>query len=213
MPRRSYSAHSLPATIRAHFGLTQAELARFVGVSREQLANAEAGRRALSDGPEHRLWVLARQLPPPSGKGPKAPVFATGAAEADLAPDLPGVLDPNPLRSRLRRCRFYAVKARYELDQRGQWAQSYARRRWAVEVLRPALTTPEVAPAGTLPSWFGATPDPAADLHWLEGLVIHLAATTVPLTPTQRALLLARLRALDAEIAALEEILAEPEQP
>ena len=86
---RAFPSATLAAAVRAHFGLTQAELAAFVGVSRPGLAAAEAGRKPLGPGPDQRLQVLARQLPPPDGHGPPAAAFAEAAAataSAALAP-------------------------------------------------------------------------------------------------------------------------------
>jgi transcriptional regulator with XRE-family HTH domain len=206
MPRRSYPSPSLSAAVRAHLGLTQAELARFVGVSRQLIASEEAGTRFLHGAPRHRLWVLARLLPPPDGHGPPAPAFALGtdADDSAPAPDLPGLLDEAPLRARLRRCRFYIIKARYELGQRQRPAESHARRRWAVGVLQAAWQAP-VAPPLSYPL---ATPDPVADPRWLVRFAADTAAAPPPLTPAGRALRLARLRGLEAEAATLEAQLA-----
>ncbi len=49
MPRLSYPAPSLAVTVQAHFALTYAELARFMGVSRALVAAVEAGRKDFSD--------------------------------------------------------------------------------------------------------------------------------------------------------------------
>ena len=191
MPRPSYPSPSLAAAVRSHFSLTQAELADFIGVSRTYLANVEAGRRELSEGPRHRLRVLARHLPPPTE--PPVPVLPTEAA----AP-----LDPGPVLARLRRARFYLAQARFELTQRENWDQLHTRRRWALAVLRPALAAPD---AGTHHP--GTTPDPVADLRWLDGLVRATAAAPAPLTAAARALLLGRVAGLEAEIAVLEAAL------
>lgn len=113
MPRRSYISPTLAAAVRTHFKLTQAELARFVGVSRAHLAYVKAGRKDLAETPCHRLWVLARSLPPPAGQGPPAPLADT--------PEVPSSLAPGPVQARLQRARFYLLTARYELAQRGSW--------------------------------------------------------------------------------------------
>lgn len=214
MPRRSYPSSSLAAAVRAHLGLTQAELARFIGISREHLANHEAGRKDLGEAPRHRLWVLARLLPPPDGQGPPAPAFALGTEADEAAPstDLPGPLDPAPIRARLRRCRFWITKARFDLGQRKRPAEGHARRRWAVQVLRAAWlppTDPAALPAPGRLAYPLATPDPVADAHWLARLAADTAAAPVPLSATERALRLVRLRLLEAEAVALEALLAE----
>ncbi|WP_046243442.1 helix-turn-helix transcriptional regulator [Hymenobacter terrenus] len=198
-PSSPHAPVTLAGTVRAHFGLTQAELARFMGVSRALVAAVEAGHKNFSEGPRHRLWVLARALPPPDGQGPPVPVFA---AEG---PD--GPLDPDPLRVRLRRCQYLLARTRFELSQRGGWSRGHARREWAVAALRTALLEPP-NPDERL-TYPGATPDPVADRHWLDALALATAAAPVPLTATTRALRQARLRGLEAESAALEALLAE----
>jgi len=195
MPRRSYPSSSLAFAVRAHLGLTQAELGRFIGVSREQIANHEAGRKDLSSAPRHRLWVLARLLPPPDGQGPPAPAFT----ETEDTP-----LDPAPLQARLRRCRFYLAKINYELGQLQRPSEQHARRCWAVGVLQAAWA-PDAPPLLAYPL---ATPDLVADARWLVRLAGDVAAAPPPLTPAERTLRLARLRGLEAEVAALEAALA-----
>ena len=206
MPRRAYPSNSLSAAVRAHFGLTQAELAGFIGVSRPHLAMHEAGRKTLGSAPNQRLQVLARQLPPPDGLGPPAPVF--GPAAATVAAD-----DLAPLRQRLARCRWLRTRLAYgQEQQRGPGQARHQRRLWAVQVLGPALAAPLpvpdwLAPGGPalpLPPYPLATPDAPRDTYWLSGLALHLAATTAPLSPAQAALAHARRAGLDAEIAALE---------
>ncbi|RTQ48828.1 hypothetical protein EJV47_14605 [Hymenobacter gummosus] len=208
MSRRAYPSASLAAAVRQHFALSQAELAQFVGVSRQMIAAVEASRKILGAAAEHRLWVLARQLPPPDGQGPAAPDFAREAA-----PEAPPVLDPAdtaPLQRRRKRLRFYLAKLRFELAQRGSGQQGHARRRWVLAVLRPLLAAPDAPPApGARLTWPGATPDAARDLHWLDGLGLRTAAAPVPLAPAERLLLLARLRGLEAELAALDEVLGD----
>ncbi|RTQ52540.1 hypothetical protein EJV47_05890 [Hymenobacter gummosus] len=207
MPRPSAPSAALAAAVRAHFGLTQAELAQFVGVSRALLGHDEAGRRVLPEAAAHRLWVLARFLPPPDGQGPPAPDFADESGAAAEAPDA------RVLEKRRKRLRFYIIKARFELDQRGGRARGYARRQWALHTLRPLLATPDEPGADGRLRWLGATPDAPRDLHWLDGLTIRTAATAEPLTATERALRQARLRGLEAEQAALDELLGNQEPP
>jgi transcriptional regulator with XRE-family HTH domain len=193
----------LAAAIRAHFALSQEELARFVGVSRGLLANVELGRRELPEAAEHRLWVLARQLPPPDGQGPAAPDFT---AEADAQPAL-GPAGTESVHQRRKRLRFYVAKLRFELDQRDHGLPGHARRRWAMQVLRPLLAAPDAPAADGRLRWLGATPDASRDLHWLDGLVLRTAAAPGPLSPAERLLGRARLRGLEAELAALDEVL------
>ncbi len=58
MPRRAFPSPTLAAAVWAYFGLSQAELAAFIGRRRSHLADVEAGRKQL--GPDQRLQVLAR---------------------------------------------------------------------------------------------------------------------------------------------------------
>ena len=82
MPRRAHPSRSLSAAVRAHFGLSQAELAAFIGVSRAHLGLAEAGTKTRGPAPDQRLQVLARQLPPPDGLGPPVRPPATFTSSA-----------------------------------------------------------------------------------------------------------------------------------
>ena len=220
MARPSRHSTTLPALVRRHFGLTQHELAQYLGVSRQMVAAVEAGRVHLSEGPLNRLMQLARHRPPPDGTGPVPPTFALGAEPA-VAPTEPppGALDHDALRWRLRQCRVYALQARFALERQHGPAAQHARRHWAAAVLAHALATPPPADAteplarlvNTLAELGrpGATPDPARDLYWLEGVALNTAAVPVALTPTARVLRLARLRGLEAEAAALAETLGE----
>ncbi|UOQ53578.1 helix-turn-helix domain-containing protein [Hymenobacter cellulosivorans] len=215
MPRRATTANTLAAAVRRHFGLTQAELAAFVGVSQQQLARAEAGRKQLGPGPDQRLQVLARQLPPPDGIGPAAPAFGDEAPPPDPAEAAEGLA---ALRQRLARCQWLRTKLAYQVGQQRQPNQArLQRRRWAVQVLGPLLAAPLprpdwLAPGGPalpLPPYPQATPDAARDTHWLQGLALRLAATTAPLSLAAAALARARLAGLDAEIQELTAAILE----
>jgi len=208
MPRRALPSHTLAAAVRQHFGLTQAELAAFVGTSQQLLAAVEAGRKQFGPGPDQRLQVLARQLPPPDGMGLPAPAF-----DGDADGPSPLVADEQAaLAQRLRRCQWLRTQLAYQVAEQRQPGQDRHRRRlWAVQVLGPALAAPLpmpdwLAPGGPalpLPPYPLATPDAARDTHWLSGLALRLAATTAPLPPGAAALARARLAGLDAEILAL----------
>ncbi|SHJ52850.1 Helix-turn-helix [Hymenobacter daecheongensis DSM 21074] len=215
MPRRASPSYTLAAAVRRHFGLTQAELAAFVGVSQQQLARVEAGRKQLGPGPDQRLQVLARQLPPPDGHGPAAPDFTDEALPADPA----GAAETlAALRQRLARCQWRRTDLAYQVGQQRQPNQQrHQRRRWAVRVLGPLLAAPLprpdwLAPGGPalpLPPYPLATPDAPRDTHWLQGLALRLAATPAPLSSAAAALARARLAGLDAEIQALTAALVE----
>jgi len=113
MPRFVRATLSLAAAVRAHFGLTQAELATFIGVSRANLAHVEAGRKQLGPGPDQRLHVLA----PPDGPGPAAPAFADEATPLDPAEAAEALA---ALRRRLARCQWLRTDLTYQVAQRRQ---------------------------------------------------------------------------------------------
>ena len=151
MSRRAYPSRTLAAAVRTHFGLTQAELAAFIGVSRSHLPMHEAGTKTLGPAPDQRLQVLARQLPPPDGLGLPAP--AVGSNPAPAAPLDPAGYDPTTadpagydlaaLRRRLARCRWLHTRLAHEVEQQRQPSQArHQRRARAVRVLGPALAAP-----------------------------------------------------------------------
>lgn len=192
------------AWVWTHFALSQAELADFLGVSRALLANVEAGRRNLPYPALGRLFVLIRWLPAPTGEGPTAPDFA---AEPAAPADQPN-LDELDYR---RRCVRFAISGiELELQGRGQRQQTYARRHWALQVLRTGLaTTAAPTEPALLKTWQMATPNPDDDLLWLRLLAKDAADAPEPLSTTERALRTARLRGLEAELAALDALLGE----
>ena len=106
MPR-AIPSNTFEAIVRAHFGLTQTELARYLGVSAGLVAHLEVNRRRATPAMNKRLLRLAQLLPPPEGTGPPAPAFAAPpeAPEAtSMSITLPdfGPLVAGPLRKRLR---------------------------------------------------------------------------------------------------------------
>ncbi|MCC3156996.1 hypothetical protein LJ737_07090 [Hymenobacter sp. 15J16-1T3B] len=196
MPSHLPRTDSLTVLVRAHFALTQSELARFVGVGRTLLAHAEAGRRNLPEAAFRRLLVLARQLPPPEGEGPSAPEtlhFLAGTAAADTL----------ALLQRRREVQAALVQEQSVLDKRGLLQLAYERRRWALTTLPVALAAP-IDPASR---WAAATPNVAQDLGWLGELARETAQATEPFSATEQALRTARLRGLEAELAALDAFL------
>ncbi|MBO2012698.1 helix-turn-helix domain-containing protein [Hymenobacter negativus] len=206
MPRRSLYSNAPDVDLRAHFGLTQAELGRFLGVTAAQVGHVEAGRNAWSVVALRRLRLLEWLMPPADGGlGPEPPAWATAVPVA--LPELPGGLDAMVLQQRLREVHFQAIKARYELGKRHKLVRAHARRQWGVAVLR-ALLAPAVGKAPT-PAPVVSSPvfDAEAVGRWLATLQADAAAAPVPLTPTQQALLTLRLRLLEEEAAALEALL------
>ena len=197
MPR-PLPSNSLAAAVRAHFGLTQAELGRYLGVRREQVGYVEAGQRGSSPAAERRLLPLGLLLPERPDAGPP-PLLAAGPPAPPAAPGPDA--DAAALRKRLRRCRHQTAKLRYELENQAARAQAHARRLRGLAQLQAEL----LAPAAT-----GAAPGPDAERarRWLAELAANPPPLPPPPEPTAQALLAARLRGLAAEVAALEELLA-----
>ena len=191
MPRYLPS-NSLSAAVRAHFGLTQPELGRYLGVRREQVAFVEGGQRTFSVAAEQRLRPLALLLPGVLLNEPPAPPLPAPAEPAD-APDAAA------LRKRLRRCRHEAAQLRYEQENQATRALAQAQRQRGLAQLRAALLP---AP--------GASTAPDAETErrrrWLDALPAE--ARPAPGSATARALATARLRGLLAEAGALELLLA-----
>ncbi|RYU81892.1 helix-turn-helix transcriptional regulator [Hymenobacter persicinus] len=204
--RNSIPSTSLSMAVRKHFGLTQAELGRYLGVSEQHIGNIEAGRRTTTPQGTLRLARLARLLPPPEGVGSAAPAeaYAPPAVPTRLfGPEqaLPGPLAAAALLKRQRQCSRRIGLLRRDLHVLGQRATAHERRRWALAVLPTALTAAPTDPA---------TPAELAHLeHWLTELAATLppAPALRPDTATALALLLVRLAAVEAEAATLAQLL------
>ncbi|SHK09131.1 helix-turn-helix domain-containing protein [Hymenobacter psychrotolerans] len=199
--------HSLPsdtleAAVRAHFGLSQEELARYLGVTRGLVAHLEAGRRPPTAAVSRRLGYLAALLPPPTGHGPAAPRFGVPEPLPPLAlpalPDLGGAPDAAPLRRRLLQVRAQAARLRLALHQAGKGSALQQRREWGLALLRAALP-PAEATAAAEQAHLG---------RWLAVLAADIGGSAA--TPARRAaqaLALLRVAALEAEAAALTPLL------
>ncbi len=201
--------HSLPsdtleAAIRFHFGLTQAELGRYLGTSAGLVAHLEAGRRQPTAATSQPLEWLAQLLPPPTGTGPAAPAFAVPGSPAEPAVEtllaaLPafGALPPAALQRRQRLVVAQAARLRWGLHRAGKADALQARRQWGLAVLQGTLPAETLAPAGR-----------AHFDYWLGVLAADVAAATAaPATQAARALAVVRLLALDLEAAALARLL------
>jgi transcriptional regulator with XRE-family HTH domain len=170
MGRRAIPSNSLLADVRRHFGISQAGMAGFLGISQGQLANIEAGRRGLSTAALLRLNPLAALMPETSSEEPLAEALP-----------LPVAPTATPLEARRDFCAWKARNLRYEL--RGLLPRVVVARRWqtALPALLAALppAAPDPAPPGdwsrlTYPRelaqlWATAfTPDDAARYHLLR---------------------------------------------
>ena len=183
MPRRSAPSVSLVARVRAWFGLRQAELALFLGVSPALVQHLESGQRALTAGVVQALAPLLLHLP------------ATLAAPEPAASLPPGTTVPESAELDFRRrvCLQQAARCRAELASLAQ--QAHVAQRWAQAL--PALLA-------------AAPPDPAtteADAielaAWRTGWLHRRARPLPPEAATRWHLLAARATALEAEAAVL----------
>lgn len=188
-------SNSLSAAVRAHFGLTQAELGEYLGVRREQVAFVEAGQRRFSPAAERRLRPLGLGLPESLlESGTPAPPAAAPPATAPAPPDAAA------LRKRLRRCRHDAARLRYELENHAARTLAHAHQQRGRAQL-PGVLLPAAADAPAAP-----TAEAERIRRWLAQLATNAPAP--PPSATARALGAARLRGLVAEAEALEAALA-----
>ncbi len=195
-------SNSLEAAIRAHFGLTQEELARYLGITRGQVAHLEAGRRLPSTSSTMLIWPLALLLPPPEGQGEAAPDFLAeslapcpGTGLLLLPPNV-GPLLPTPLRVRQRRVAAQAAALRWALHKEAKRHALQSRRQWGLAVLQ-----------ANLPQLF-TLPDKTKIQRWLDTLSRDVAATIpAPAATTAQILMVLRMMALEAEAAALGQLL------
>ncbi|WP_310394082.1 helix-turn-helix transcriptional regulator [Hymenobacter sp.] len=180
------AGEGLSAAVRRHFGFSQLELARLLGVSQVQVAQAETGPRPLPADARARLRALSGLLAPaPTGPAP---------------PD-----DPAPLVKRRAACLDQARRLRHRLRHELPARAQPARHRLAAASALPA------ALAAALP-----LPPRAQDTQQAQLVLLHNAARTELTTrsgPTAEALLRARLAGLLAEANALAQALGEPADP
>ena len=181
------------ARVRAWFGLSQPELARYLGLSAAALAHAEAGRRPLPARALARLRPVAAVVPaadeyPAPPRALAVPLLPP--LPSPLLPPLPADL-PEPLRRRHRDLHQLARSLAVRLArQQAQAAALAARRRGLARLasLLPPIPVEAVAwrawVAGLLTALALAAPDPAA-------------------AAVEARLLAARLAGVRAELAAL----------
>ncbi|MBT2559573.1 helix-turn-helix transcriptional regulator [Hymenobacter sp. ISL-91] len=205
MPRLP-SPDSLIARVRAWFGLTQAELALYLGSSPPLVRDLETGRRPLSAAVRTALLPLLLQLPPPETPAVPGP----GTPLPPNAAELPDAAD---LDLRRRECLHRAGRLLAQADALATRAHVAAR--WAAA--RPALLPPE-NPADPAPDTPAAqalacalalAADPtdsarAADhARWLRGWLTQRAAPLPAAEVTRYHRLRAQAAGLQAEAEAL----------
>ncbi len=194
MPSPSAVQRSLVAAVRAHFGLNQPDLARYLGISPMQVNYLEAGRRGLSLAVLAVLGPLADHVPP---AGTPRPALTA----ADF-----GTPDRAPLEARLDYCQHHAARLRREL--RPLEAQATAARHWRAAVPAIQATLPP-DPGGSEPP--ALPPGPArrvAFRTWFRWRWLALRPTTLPPDlSTRYHLRRLQAEALETEAAALAALL------
>ena len=178
--------------LRTHLGLSQADLAQYLGIDRSLLTHVEADRRSLPLAATWRLLPLLALLPAPHGPAPADPLPPDPAERTAAARDA--------LHWRLETCRHEAQALAFQLRQQLPRLQA-ARHRRALPGRLAAL--PPRAPLPGLPNE-AATPN----LAWAARMAENAAADLARFGSQARALPEARLAGLTAEIAYLEEVLA-----
>ncbi|TGE23643.1 hypothetical protein E5K00_00045 [Hymenobacter aquaticus] len=148
MSKRNFSRHRGPRSyqniqqlVRAHFGLSQPDVARLLHLTRAAVAMDERGERDMPTAAWLRFHHLTQALPTPDGPAP-VPVAAPGClsedAQARLRLRLQGIqVEEYPLREKLARCQTRLAQARLRLqalpalhlafpDERGQrWLANF----------------------------------------------------------------------------------------
>ena len=186
MPRRAASSTALTARVRAWFGLTQAELALYLGVSPALVRGIETGQRALTSAVLSALLPLAHHLPADDA----SPPVAENTLPARFAPN------PDEITFRCRTCLAQAARLAAELAELTQ--RALAAHRWAQAL--PALLP--AAPAAA-PGNDGAEAEAAIREQWRRGWLHRHARPLPPEAATRAALLRAKIAGLRAEAAVL----------
>lgn len=199
MPQRAYSSTTSAAAVRS-LGITQDDLAMYLGVSRGQVAHLEAGRRELATPAHIRLLRLSLLVPPPWGAGapesPSPPLpLPPPALPLPIAPPVVaagGLAESKLVQRRWRRCEYLALVLRRDLAARAAREASYRRRADVVEALGAASALPDDTPALTA--------------RWCAWLTADTATKLRPGGPADsivRALAEVKLYRLEAEAATL----------
>ncbi|MDO7876795.1 helix-turn-helix transcriptional regulator [Hymenobacter sp. ASUV-10] len=184
MARRARPSLHLLARVRAWLGLRQQELALYLGVSPDLVRRIESGERAFTLPVREAVLPLLPHLPPEGTALDAAPPVALPPATP--APEV-AALD-----LRRRECRQQAARLRLQAEALARQAQVAAR--WATAL--PAL----------LAAVSAADPERAT---WLRDWLTRQARPLPPEAATRYHLLRARATALEAEAAALAEVIAD----
>ncbi|MCR5887796.1 hypothetical protein LRS06_08395 [Hymenobacter sp. J193] len=197
--------NSLTAAVRAHFGFSTRQLARYMNVSIGFVSHLEAGRKGLPPALAPRLLLLSHLLPPPLGQGPTEapepllydpyrplPLPEVLGSEQPEAP----VPAPELLGRRLRDCQLRLLTYGQQLARVQASANALARRRRGIAQLQAAAPPTEPMEAAHYARWLGEL---ATDLAQADPDPAGAAAA--------RHLLAARVAGLRAEVAALAALL------
>ncbi|SHK56612.1 helix-turn-helix domain-containing protein [Hymenobacter psychrotolerans] len=183
MPRRARPSTHVIARLRDWFGLTQDELALYLGLSAPLVRDWETRRRPLTPAAVAALQPLLACLPPP------APDSAT--PPPTTSPSTTPPPEAGALRFRARQCRQQAA---------GLQAQAGRLQRQAVVAARWAEALPGLLAA--------PAPEPA-HAAWQADWLRRRARPLPPEAATRWHLLTARAAALLLEAATLEALLPE----
>ncbi|RYU78899.1 hypothetical protein [Hymenobacter persicinus] len=185
--QHTVDSSGLEETVQIYWGLSQEALGRLLGIPQARLAQAKAGTRPLPADASYRLRALAQLLPPPGAPEPPLPL-----------------LDYTPLEARLVACLDQARRLRFRLEHELPARALPARHRLAHAQSLPAALAAAEADAPLPPR---KLEDRQAELT----LLLNAARTELEdrSGPTPLALLRARLAGLEAEAAALAQMLAE----
>ena len=178
----------MPENTRVHFGLTQEQLASWLGIPRSSIALAERGHQAL---PLHERWQRSLRLDLAALGLGLNPAGGPPVAAEPPPPPLPPVVQP--LQSRLRECRYRILRL-------GQ----------ALEVLRRKAAPYEarLAALPTLRAWTGPDPEPAQAAAWLDRFEAEaVAALGYVCGIGPQRLLEARIAGFEREAEVLENLL------
>jgi len=186
------SSFSPEAQVRQWFGLSQAQLARYLGVRVPAVAHAEAGRRPLPVRALARLRPLALAVPAPDAATEAAAGLPLPWRPPPPPPQPPAGL-PEPLRRRHRDLRLLAQSLIGRLTKQQVHAAALAARRRGLAQL-----------AGLLP------PIPVESVAWRAWVAdlfaeLALADPDPAAAAVETRLLAARLAGIRAELSALGE--------
>ncbi|GAB2795588.1 transcriptional regulator with XRE-family HTH domain [Hymenobacter luteus] len=124
--------------LRARYGLSQAQLAEYLAVSRAQVSMVEQGQRTLSAAQWSRLQPLVAVLE----------ASAAGASVAGVPPESVDTAGREALQRRLRECTQEATRLRQELSRlRARASQHQAVLRELLPLLLPLAGATDAQPA------------------------------------------------------------------